>query len=186
MASAEHFVFDELMAEAARVRDEVMPAYLALGPSGENAVRNMRRQLDGVMQTLLRREHDRARILAAALRAQHPPSEAVLKAAKPNELAAAAALAAESRASAPPRTATAVLAKARFRADGATWCAEAHQLNELAGMRIDVWCNVEWLGQWLWKDGAIAERKYGQRRLPDSVRTAVEAALRPQLGGAPQ
>lgn len=68
-------VFDQLIAEAARVRDEVMPIYLARGAAGENAVRNMRRQLDGVMRTLLRREYERARVLLEALRVQRPPSD---------------------------------------------------------------------------------------------------------------
>jgi len=75
-------IFDELIAEAARVRDQVMPAYLSLGPAGDNAVRNMRRQLDSVMRVLLRREHTNARILATALRAQQPPSESTLRAAQ--------------------------------------------------------------------------------------------------------
>jgi hypothetical protein len=50
-------------------------------------------------------------------------------------------------------------------------------------MRVDVWREVEWLGQWLWEGGAIGTRKYGQRRLPDAVKSAIESALRPQLGG---
>lgn len=65
-------VFEELISEAARVRDQVMPGYLALGAPGEYAVRNMRRQLDSAMRVLLRRDYIQAKVLATALRAQRP------------------------------------------------------------------------------------------------------------------
>lgn len=63
-------IFEQLIAESVRVRDEVMPGFLALGRAGDNAVRNMRRQLDGAMRALLQRDRDRAATLLAALRAQ--------------------------------------------------------------------------------------------------------------------
>jgi len=66
-------VFEDLMSEAARVRDQVMPRYLALGAPGEYAVKNMRRQLDSVMRVLLRQDRVLAKILVAALRSQKPP-----------------------------------------------------------------------------------------------------------------
>lgn len=68
-------IYEQLIAEAARVRDEVMPGYLALGAPGESAVRNMRRQLDDAMRTLLKRDAARASVLVAGLRAQRPQND---------------------------------------------------------------------------------------------------------------
>ena len=43
---------DELPKEMARVRDEVMPAYLEIGPSGLPALMLMRRELDRAAKAL--------------------------------------------------------------------------------------------------------------------------------------
>jgi hypothetical protein len=74
MSDESWVVFEDLMSEASRVRDQVMPGYLALGAPGAYAVRNMRRQLDSAMRVLLRRDRVQARVLATALRAQKPPT----------------------------------------------------------------------------------------------------------------
>lgn len=54
---------DALPREMARVRDEVMPAYVAVGPSGQLALMFMRQSLDEAAKALA--SGDVARMIAA-------------------------------------------------------------------------------------------------------------------------
>lgn len=52
MTSAPTTLGDALPAEMARVRDEVMPAYIEIGPAGAFALASMRRDLDEAARAL--------------------------------------------------------------------------------------------------------------------------------------
>lgn len=75
-----HDLFEQLIAEAARVRDDVMPYYVRLGAPGENALRNMARQLDAATRAIYRQDEAHASRMLAVLKQQRVPSEGRLKA----------------------------------------------------------------------------------------------------------
>ena len=76
----DHDLAEQLIIEAARVRDEVMAYYVRMGAPGENACRNMARQLDSAIRALYRHDEGRATRMLAVLKQARIPSEGRIKA----------------------------------------------------------------------------------------------------------